>query len=66
MLLKVKNLSVGFHTDKGEFLAVRDVSFALETGKTLSIVGESGSGKSVTAMSMLRRNFISTGKRAGK
>lgn len=54
LLLEVKNLKTGFKTDEGEFLAVDDVSFSLEKGKTLGIVGESGSGKSVTSLSVMR------------
>ena len=53
-LLEVKNLKTGFKTDDGEFLAVDDVSFKLEKGKTLGIVGESGCGKSVTSLSIMR------------
>lgn len=53
-LLEVKNLCTTFQTRKGRVRAVEEVSFALESGKTLAIVGESGSGKSVTAMSILR------------
>ena len=54
VLLEVKNLKTGFKTDEGEFLAVDDVSFKLEKGKTLGIVGESGCGKSVTSLSIMR------------
>ena len=54
MLLEVKNLKTGFRTDEGSFLAVDDVSFSLEKGKTLGIVGESGCGKSVTSLSIMR------------
>ena len=53
-LLQVNNLRVCFQTRKGALTAVNDVSFSLESGKTLGIVGESGSGKSVSAMSILR------------
>ncbi len=53
-LLEVKNLKTGFKTDDGEFLAVDDVSFTVEKGKTLGIVGESGCGKSVTSLSIMR------------
>jgi len=53
-LLEVKNLKTGFKTDDGHFLAVDDISFKLEEGKTLGIVGESGCGKSVTALSVMR------------
>ncbi len=49
-LLEVKNLKTGFKTDDGEFLAVDDISFTLEKGRTLGIVGESGCGKSVTSL----------------
>ena len=54
VLLEVKNLKTGFKTDDGEFLAVDDISFKLEKGKTLGIVGESGCGKSVTSLSIMR------------
>lgn len=53
-VLEVRNLRVGFYTQKGRIYAVDDVSFSMQEGKTLAIVGESGSGKSVTAMSILR------------
>lgn len=53
-LLEVKNLKTGFRTDDGSFLAVDDVSFKVEAGKTLGIVGESGCGKSVTSLSIMR------------
>jgi len=54
VLLEVKNLKTQFKTDDGTFLAVDDVSFTLEKGKTLGIVGESGCGKSVTSLSIMR------------
>ena len=53
-LLEVKNLHTYFKTRKGIVKAVNDVSYALESGRTIGIVGESGSGKSVSAMSILR------------
>lgn len=53
-LLEVEHLEVRFKSRNGGLLAVRDVSFALEKGRTLALVGESGSGKSVTAMSILQ------------
>ena len=53
-LLEVKNLKTQFRTDDGSFLAVDDISFTLEKGKTLGIVGESGCGKSVTSLSIMR------------
>ena len=53
-LLDVKNLSVEFTSKDESFLAVNNISFTIEKGKTLSMVGESGSGKSVTALSILQ------------
>ena len=54
LLLEIKNLKTGFKTDEGSFLAVDDISFKLERGKTIGIVGESGCGKSVTSLSIMR------------
>jgi len=53
-LLEVKNLVTSFRTDDGPVRAVDDVSFGVESGRTLAIVGESGCGKSVTALSVMR------------
>ncbi|WP_300342656.1 ABC transporter ATP-binding protein [Nesterenkonia sp.] len=52
-VLEVRNLSVGFNKDDDTTWVTREVSFAVEPGKTLAIVGESGSGKSVTSMAVL-------------
>jgi microcin C transport system ATP-binding protein len=38
---------------RGEFVAVKDASFAIPAGKTLGVVGESGSGKSTLALASL-------------
>ncbi len=51
--LEVNNLRISFRTNNGKVQAVRDISFALERGRTLAIVGESGSGKSVTSKAIL-------------
>ena len=53
VLLRVKNLKTYFKTDRGESLAVDDVSFDIYAGKTLALVGESGCGKSVTSLSIM-------------
>ena len=53
-ILEVSNLSINFATRDGTFKAVDDISFNIESNKTMALVGESGSGKSVTAMSILQ------------
>ena len=52
-LLEVRNLRTCFRVDGGELRAVDDVSFSVDSGRTLGIVGESGCGKSVTALSIM-------------
>jgi len=53
-LLEVKDLSSSFDTEEGELIAVDDVDFEVDRGRTLGIVGESGCGKSVSALSIIR------------
>ena len=53
-IVEVRNLSIDFRVRDGSFKAVDDISFDIETNKTLALVGESGSGKSVTAMSIMQ------------
>ncbi len=53
-ILEVRGLKKYFNTPKGQLLAVDDVSFTVERGKTLGIVGESGCGKSTTGRAILR------------
>jgi oligopeptide/dipeptide ABC transporter ATP-binding protein len=52
-LLEVRDLTVRFRTERGEFAAVDRLSFAVAPGEFLGIVGESGSGKSVTARAVM-------------
>jgi oligopeptide transport system ATP-binding protein len=53
-LLEVERLGVRFARHGGAPVdAVQDVSFSLDSGRTLGIVGESGSGKSQTVMALL-------------
>src|SRR4051812_40143211 len=53
-LLEIKELNIGFETNRGLIQPVRDVSLSIFPGQTAALVGESGCGKSVTAMSILR------------
>ncbi|PIS10870.1 MAG: peptide ABC transporter ATP-binding protein, partial [Bdellovibrio sp. CG10_big_fil_rev_8_21_14_0_10_47_8] len=53
-MLKVNHLKTQFKTEDGTLLAVDDVSFHVQSGRTLGIVGESGCGKSVTSLSIMR------------
>ena len=54
MLLDIQNLSLTFHTEDGDSEVLHNVSFGVDSGRTVALVGESGSGKSVTALSILR------------
>ncbi|RNE63826.1 dipeptide ABC transporter ATP-binding protein [Cryobacterium tepidiphilum] len=52
-LLEIKNLQVGFQTQRGLVPAVNGIDITLMPGQTLAIVGESGSGKSTTAHAII-------------
>ncbi|HEY7986315.1 MAG TPA: ABC transporter ATP-binding protein [Methylophilaceae bacterium] len=51
-LLRVENLTVAPSANPQRLL-VNNVSFTLQSGKTICIVGESGSGKSLTALTIM-------------
>ena len=53
-LLSVRDLTVGFRTDRGPITALDRISFDLGRGEVLGLIGESGSGKSVTMRALLR------------
>ena len=63
-LIKIKNLSVDFHSKESTFRAIDNISFDIEKGKTTALVGESGSGKSVTALSILQLLPVSSSSHA--
>ncbi|MBR2922577.1 MAG: ABC transporter ATP-binding protein [Alphaproteobacteria bacterium] len=53
-LLKVNNLSIGFHSSNNyKYKIIKNINFKLKKGEVLGIVGESGSGKSLTALSIM-------------
>lgn len=66
MTLVVDHVTKEFKIRKGlkssTLVAVNDVSFTLEPGKTIALVGESGSGKSTIAKMILRLELPTKGK----
>ena len=51
---KVKNLSVGFKSQKGHEISIlKNITTSIKKGETVGIVGESGSGKSTLALAMM-------------
>lgn len=52
-LLDVRNLSVDFKTNDGQFRAVDGIDVQLDVADVLAIVGESGSGKSVSMLAVM-------------
>jgi ABC-type microcin C transport system duplicated ATPase subunit YejF len=54
VLLEVKNLSISFQTSHSLVPVVENLSFNINSGKTLALVGESGSGKSMTALAIMQ------------
>ena len=55
-IIEVEGLTKVFPVrgQKEDFVAVKDVSFAIPRGETVAIVGESGSGKTTTARMVLK------------
>lgn len=45
-VLELQNITHSYHTNEGETLALKDLSFSLQRGEFVSIVGPSGCGKS--------------------
>jgi nitrate/nitrite transport system ATP-binding protein len=44
--LKIRDLEVSFQTQKGKYVAVREIDLDVERGEIISIIGHSGCGKS--------------------
>ena len=52
-LLEVKDLSVSFKGEAGNFSPLIDINFSLNKGQAVAIVGESGSGKSLSTSAIM-------------
>lgn len=61
-LLEVKNLRKHFKTAKGMLHAVDNVSFTINSGKTLGVVGESGCGKSTLGRTIIQLHEPTSGQ----
>jgi peptide/nickel transport system ATP-binding protein len=53
-MVAVNDLTVRFHTARGEAVAVNHVSFSVQPGEVLGLIGESGCGKSVTLRALMK------------
>ncbi len=53
-VLTVRDLSVHYHTDRGELKAMRHVNMDVPGGSIVGVVGESGCGKSTLISSIIR------------
>lgn len=53
-ILKVENISIVYHTPRGNVQAVSEVSFELQKGEALALIGESGCGKTTLSLSLIR------------
>ena len=54
VVLKIKNLNMGFKTDYGYLPIIHDINYEIYSGETLGVVGESGCGKPVTSLCIMR------------
>ena len=52
-VLRIRNLSVSFHTERGMVRALRNVAFTIPARRIVGLVGESGCGKSTLINAVL-------------
>ena len=52
-LLEIKDLSISFKGEEGNFDPLVDVNFFLEKGQRVAVVGESGSGKTLSLLAAM-------------
>jgi len=53
-VLTIRDLSVHYHTDRGELKAMRHINLDVPRGSIVGVVGESGCGKSTLIASIIR------------
>ena len=53
-LLKIKNLTVEFKRQSGNFIAIENINIQIMKGESIGLLGESGSGKTILAKSILK------------
>lgn len=54
-ILRIRDLSVNYQTDRGVLKAIRHVNLDIPKGSIVGVVGESGCGKSTLIMSIIRQ-----------
>ncbi|MBQ9828270.1 MAG: ABC transporter ATP-binding protein [Lachnospiraceae bacterium] len=62
ILLSVKNIDITFGKGDDAVRAVKNASFDIFKGETLSLVGESGSGKTTIGRALIRVNPLAAGE----
>jgi peptide/nickel transport system ATP-binding protein len=55
VVLKVDDLSIVYHSKRGDVKATSNVSFELKKGQAMALIGESGSGKTTISLSLIRK-----------
>ncbi len=54
VILQVEDVSIVYHSARGDVLATNNVSFELRKGEALALIGESGCGKTTLSLSLVR------------
>lgn len=55
VVLQVDDLSIVYHSKRGDVKATTNVSFELKKGQAMALIGESGSGKTTISLSLIRK-----------